>query len=102
MIFIFFLTATLSCLASVEVSRSLAEKQGNKVIKAVYTYKSQYGHFPKNIASLNIDSRLRVKLNKQQSYWTDSTLSKFELTVHSDGWHWTAFRSKDSTWVTED
>lgn len=101
-IFLFFLTATIASLTTIELSRSRAEKQGNKVIRAAYQYKSKHGHFPTDIESLDMDNQLKAKFAKRNVYSTDSTKSQFELEVHSDGWHSTVFRSRDSIWVTED
>ena len=101
-IFIFFLTAALTSFANIEFSRNRAENKGEVIITAAYKYKTIHGYFPKDIMSLNIEDQLKKQFIKELSYTTDSTLKKFELVVYNDGWQWTVFRSKDSTWVTED
>lgn len=101
-IFLFFATASVTSVFTIDFSRSRAEQQGDKIVRSIYQYKAQHGHFPKQVDSLDIDNEFKAKLINRNWYSTDSTLTQFELEVHSDGWHWTVFRSRDSAWVTED
>ncbi|RYE57532.1 MAG: hypothetical protein EOP48_05600 [Sphingobacteriales bacterium] len=64
-IFLFFVTATITSLTTIELSRSRAENHGNKVVQAAYRYKSKHGHFPNDIRALDIDSKLKAKFAKR-------------------------------------
>ena len=73
-IFFFFLIATFTSFARMKISEASATRLGNKVIHALYSYRRQKRHFPKDINQLQLDEEIKTAFNKSQHYWTDSTM----------------------------
>jgi hypothetical protein len=101
-IFIFFLIATLTSLIGMKISENRATRLADKVIVALYDYKNQVGHFPKEINQLSLDDETKSTFSKGQHYRTDATMRKFEISAWSDGLSVKIFRSWDSAWVLDD
>ena len=101
-IFFFFLIASLTSLARMKISENTSTRIGDKVIHALYDYKQQRGHFPKDINELSINNEIKNAFHKDQEYWTDSTMQEFKINGWSDGWNIKTFRSSDSTWILKD
>jgi len=75
----------------------IKEKEANKIIENLSTYKNQQGNYPESLQDLSYNPKL-VNLD----YEVDSTKLNYEIRYSYDGWSWKSYNSKTGEWEITD
>ena len=94
-----FLTITITLVTSLVTMGRIADAKrelAESLIPKIENYKKDHSQYPSILADLNITDT--DKLN----YSTDSTRQNFRISFLVDGWHYSAFDSRDNKWTSGD
>jgi len=94
-----FLTFTITIVTSlVTMNRIANSKQelAESFILKIENYKKEHSQYPAKLTDLNTTNTDKF------NYSTDSTRQNFRISFLVDGWHYSAFDSKDNKWTSGD